>query len=156
MEGVVFRAQKTSDVFKLYKMKNKELKIFFDKFNKSGKFIISENRYVFFSPGLFLIASGGVKVMSADKDGDRIQLARLGPGDVVGEISLVLRRPATATVVAEHETVTLTLQREKFQEVIREHPVLLNELYELATKREEETRSVIGQASVDASDFVIV
>jgi CRP-like cAMP-binding protein len=118
-----------------------------------GDVLVSEEED---SPGLFLIASGGVKVMSADKDGDRIQLARLGPGDVVGEISLVLRRPATATVVAEHETVTLTLQREKFQEVIREHPVLLNELYELATKREEETRSVIGQASVDASDFVIV
>ena len=108
------------------------------------------------SPGLFLIASGGVKVMGVDKDGDRIQIAVLGAGDVVGEISLVLRRPATATVVAEHETVALVLTREKFHEAIRQHPALLNELYELATKREEETRSVMGQASVDASDFVIV
>lgn len=108
------------------------------------------------SAGLFLIASGGVKVSSADGDGDRLQLARLGPGEVVGEISLVLRKPATATVMAEHETVVLALAREKFHDVIREHPALLTELYELATKREEETRSVIGQASVDAADFVIV
>ena len=47
------------------------------------------------APGLFLIASGHVAVEGADADGERIRLAELGPGDVVGEISLILRRPAT-------------------------------------------------------------
>ncbi len=106
--------------------------------------------------GLFLIASGTVRVSGKDGEGDTIVLAHLGPGDVVGEISLVLRRPATADVVAEHATIALELKREHFQEVIREHPTLLGELYELATKREEETRSVVAQEALDASDFVIV
>jgi cAMP-dependent protein kinase regulator len=106
--------------------------------------------------GLFLIASGTVRVTSKDGDGDTIVLARLGPGDVVGEISLVLRRPATADVVAEHTTIALELRREQFHAAIKEHPSLLGELYELATKREEETRSVVAQEALDASDFVLV
>ena len=77
-------------------------------------------------------------------------------GDVVGEIGLVLRRPATATVTASHPTLALHLSREQFHEAIREHPTLLSELYELATKREEETRSVVAQQALDVEDIVLV
>lgn len=106
--------------------------------------------------GLFLIASGHVRVSGTDADGDRIVLAELGPGDVVGEIGLVLRRPATATVTASHPTIALHLPRESFQETIREHPALLTELYELATRREEETRSVVAQQALDVEDVILV
>jgi len=106
--------------------------------------------------GLFLIASGAVSVVGRDADGDGLELARLGPGDVVGEISLVLRRPATADVVATHRTVALELKYEQFQEAIREHPELLSELYELATKREEETRTVVAQETLDVEDVVLL
>ncbi|MGE0785045.1 MAG: cyclic nucleotide-binding domain-containing protein [Sandaracinaceae bacterium] len=106
--------------------------------------------------GLFLLASGAVKVVGRDADGDELELAQLGPGDVVGEISLVLRRPASADVLATHPTVALELKREQFQEAIREHPTLLSELYELATKREEETRSVVAQETLDVEDVVLL
>lgn len=106
--------------------------------------------------GLFLLASGAVQVSSNDSDGDRVVLAELGPGEVVGEISLVLRRPATADVIAVVPTVAMELTQERFQEVIREHPTVLSELYELATKREEETLSVIGQKAVDVEDVVLL
>jgi len=108
------------------------------------------------TPGLFLIASGVVEVSSADAEGDRLVLAQLGPGDVVGEISLVLRRPANADVVATHPTVALELTREGFQAAIKDHPALLGELYELATKREEQTRSVVAQEAVDLEDVVLL
>ncbi len=106
--------------------------------------------------GLFLIASGSVEVSGADADGDRLRIAELGPGDVVGEISLVLRRPATADVTATHPTVALELTRDEFHRAIKDHPTLLNELYELATKREEETRTVVAQEALDVEDVVLV
>ncbi len=106
--------------------------------------------------GLFLIASGQVAVEGTDSDDERIRLAELGPGDVVGEISLVLRRPATATVVATHPTVALVLPREGFQRTIKEHPALLAELYELATKRDDETQSVVGQQALDLDDVCLL
>jgi cAMP-dependent protein kinase regulator len=108
------------------------------------------------SERLFLIASGGVQVRGTDAEGDTVVLAQLGPGDVVGEISLVLRRPATADVVAVHTTTVLELTREQFQEAIRAHPGLLQELYELAIKRDDETRTVVAQVAVDVSDVVLL
>jgi CRP-like cAMP-binding protein len=105
---------------------------------------------------LFLIASGGVEVRSTDDDGDRVVLAQPGPGDVVGEISLVLRRPAVADVVAVHATVALELTRSVFEAAIREHPGLLQQLYEVATQREAETRSVVAREALDVSDNVLL
>ena len=106
--------------------------------------------------GLYLVASGGVEVIGNDSDGDQIRIAELGPGNVVGEISLVLRRPANATVRAAHPTVALHLTREEFHSAIREHPTLLAELYDMATQREEETASVVAQEAFDVEDIVLL
>lgn len=106
--------------------------------------------------GLFLIASGTVEVLGVDSDGDQIRIAELGPGDVVGEISLVLRRPANATVRVVHPTVAMQLTRDEFQAAIKEHPTILSELYEMATKREEETRTVVAQEALDVEDIVLL
>ncbi len=106
--------------------------------------------------GLFLIASGAVDVRSVDEDGDELRVAALGPGDVVGEISMVLRRPAAADVVATYPTIALVLGRDAFHAVIKEHPRVLAQLYELASKRDDEMRSVVGQRAVDLGDEVIV
>ncbi|MCB9624866.1 MAG: cyclic nucleotide-binding domain-containing protein [Sandaracinus sp.] len=108
------------------------------------------------SDGLYLIASGAVEVVGKDADGDELRIAELGPGDVVGEISLVLRRPANATVRALHPTVALELTRDELHKVIKTHPTLLAELYELATQREEETRSVVAQEAFDVEDVVLL
>ena len=105
---------------------------------------------------LFLIASGLVEVRQVDAEGDRVVLAQCGPGEVVGEISLVLRRPANADVVAVHATVALELTWAEFHEAIREYPGLLTQLYEIATQREAETRSVVAREALDVSDSVLL
>jgi CRP-like cAMP-binding protein len=105
---------------------------------------------------IFLLASGVVQVRSVDGDGDNVVLAELGPGDVVGEISLVLHRPANADVIAVHTTVALELTRAAFQEAIRSHPALLTKLYEVAIERDAETRSVVAQEALDVSDVVLL
>ena len=106
--------------------------------------------------GLFIIASGAVQVSSIDADGESVVLAQLGPGEVVGEIALVLRRPAMADVTAIHPTVALKLSRDRFHEVVRDYPGLIGELYELAIKREAETNSLVAQQALEAEDFVIL
>ena len=52
----------------------------------------------------------------------------------------MLRRPSSADVVAVHPTVTLHLASGKFMSLIREHPTILVELYDLAVKRDDETQ----------------
>lgn len=107
--------------------------------------------------GLYLVASGGVRVTTSDPaGGEDIVVADLGPGDVVGEISIVLRRPATATVTAAFPTVALELSRDRFQDAIRAHPAVLTELYALATQRQDELHSVVAQEALDVEDVVLL
>jgi CRP-like cAMP-binding protein len=106
--------------------------------------------------GLFLIASGQVGIVHKEPQGDSTVVAHLGPGEFLGEVALVFRRLANADVVAEHPTVTLLLPRERFLEAVRAHPQVFVDLYELATKRDEETASVAARETLDLDDGVMV
>ncbi|MEB2313676.1 MAG: cyclic nucleotide-binding domain-containing protein [Sorangiineae bacterium] len=107
------------------------------------------------SDGLHLVASGEVAVV-VNEGGEGTVVTTLGAGEVVGEVALVLRRPSNADVVAVHPTVTLHLPRDRFLEIVKQHPALLAELYELAVKRAEETSSIVAQEATDADDFVLL
>jgi CRP-like cAMP-binding protein len=108
------------------------------------------------SPGLFLIASGRVEVRRRQDDGGELAVGGIEPGGCVGEISLVLRRPTLATVIAAEPTVALVLAPENFMGIVRQHPTLLASLYELAVSREEELIQVTAQAAESADDLVMV
>lgn len=104
--------------------------------------------------GLYVVASGDVSVVRQDGD-DEIIVAHLGVGEVVGEVSLVLRRASNATVVADHPTVALHLPSDRFMEIVREHPTLLAQLYELAVVRDEETSSIAAEEAAEVDDLII-
>ena len=111
------------------------------------------------STGLYLVASGSLSVIHRSDDhvsDDDLAISKLGPGDVVGEVALVLRRPSNADVVAEHPTVTLHLPRDEFLDLVKAHPEVLAELYELAVKRDEETRSLVAQEATDVDEFILL
>jgi CRP-like cAMP-binding protein len=107
------------------------------------------------SEGLHLIASGEVAVVHVE-EGEQTMIANLGAGEVVGEVALILRRPAGADVIAACPTVTLHLPRERFLDLIKEHPAILAQLYELAIKREEETSSIVAQEATEVLDYVLI
>ncbi|MDX2052917.1 MAG: cyclic nucleotide-binding domain-containing protein [Polyangiaceae bacterium] len=107
------------------------------------------------SDGMYLIASGEVQVVHQADDGDTL-IATLGPGEVVGEVALVLRRPATADVIAVHPSVVLHLPRERFLNVVKNHPQLLAELYELAVRRDEETSSIVAEEATNVDDCILL
>jgi len=118
-----------------------------------GDRVITQGRS---ADGLFLVASGEVGIVHKEPNGESTVIARLGPGEVLGEVALVLRRPANASVIAQHPTVTLLLPRERFLEAVRAHPQVFVDLYELATRRDEETASVAGLETVDLDESILV
>lgn len=105
--------------------------------------------------GLHLIASGEVTVVRTD-GGERIVLTRLSAGEVVGEVSLVLRRPSIASVIASSPTVTQHLPREHFMGIVRRYPEVLSHLYELAVERDTMTSSIVAQEATDADEYVLL
>jgi CRP-like cAMP-binding protein len=105
--------------------------------------------------GLHLIASGEVAVVH-QTGSERTVVANLAAGEVVGEISLVLRRPASADVVATVPTVSLHLPQAEFLGVVKRYPELLAHLYELAVERDDLTRSIVAQQASEADDLVLL
>lgn len=109
-------------------------------FFEAGSTIIEEN-----SPGrgLHVIVSGEVEVLRDCEDGEEI-IARLGPGDVFGEISLLMRRPSTATVRAVDDTAVLLLPAAEFQKATNEFPELLKGAFDIALDREAKNNSILA------------
>jgi CRP-like cAMP-binding protein len=105
--------------------------------------------------GLHIVALGEVKVLHNDGKEPTL-VARLGPGEVVGEVAMILRRPAITDVVAHHPTVTLFLQRDRFLGLARAHPKVFVELYELAVHRDQETAAAASTEAAETEDFVLV
>ncbi|MBL8601942.1 MAG: cyclic nucleotide-binding domain-containing protein [Myxococcales bacterium] len=105
--------------------------------------------------GLFLLASGEVEVHRQEGDANLV-VGRIGAGGCVGEISVVLRRPTNATVIALEATVALVLRPDHFLTVVRGHPTLLASLYELAVSREEELLDVLAAPSEEADDLIML
>lgn len=107
------------------------------------------------SEGLFLLASGEVSIFHQEGDG-RTLVTRLGAGDVIGEVALVLRRPAIADAVAQHPTVTLFLPGDRFLDLVQAHPKVFADLYVIAVKRDLEIASIAGEEATEGEDFVLV
>jgi CRP-like cAMP-binding protein len=105
--------------------------------------------------GLHIVALGEVAIVHNDGK-DNTLVARLGPGEVVGEVALILRRPAITDVIAHHPTVTLFLQRDRFLGLARAHPKVFVELYELAVHRDQETATAASADAAETEDFVLV
>jgi CRP/FNR family cyclic AMP-dependent transcriptional regulator len=61
--------------------------------------------------GLFVVASGLVKVVVTSEDGEEMVLVTLGPGEALGELSLVDGGPRSASAEALEPTVALMITR---------------------------------------------
>ena len=96
------------------------------------EFLFREN-----DPGdaFYLILSGSVEVFveAIDK-----HLNNLGAGQFLGELSLMLGIPRTASVRALEETILFAINKEGFQKVLTERPDLSEQIVQEIVKHKEE------------------
>lgn len=69
---------------------------------------------------LHIVLTGTVAVVRGDAGGTPV--ARRGPGDVVGEMSIITHSPRMASLVAEGDVRTLRIGHREFESMIRERP----------------------------------
>jgi len=96
-----------------------------------GETILAEGQQV---DGLYVVMAGEVEVKKKKDDGE-VTLASLREGEVFGEISLLTKSAATATVAAIRASTILRLPRSTFDEVISTHPQILALVSELSDDR---------------------
>ena len=87
----------------------------------------------------------GIVAVTRGGTGPASVVARRGPGDVVGEMSIITRNPRVASLIAEDDVRTLRIGRQEFESMIRERPdVSLAMMRVLAERLGAETRAPSG------------
>lgn len=70
----------------------------------------------------YIIVQGGAKIYRVNEEGEIINLAILGPGQIVGEMTLLDLSPRSAYVETIQESKLLVLSRNQLLKILHEHP----------------------------------
>jgi CRP-like cAMP-binding protein len=93
----------------------------------AGKVLTTEGQQGY---EFFIVLEGEVEV----RQGDRLVATR-GPGEYVGEIALLDKRPRTATVVATTPLLVEVLSRREFMSLLAQAPELSEQLLATMARR---------------------
>ncbi|KGE71253.1 Crp/Fnr family transcriptional regulator [Spirochaeta lutea] len=96
--------------------------------------------------GLFIIESGLVKVIKTRTDGTIIDVAKHGPGEFIGEMSIIDGAPRSASVQALEATQCLVLSSWSFQSILEAHPEVALGILPMLAKRFRETNEALLKA----------
>lgn len=91
-----------------------------------------------------IIESGRVKVTIPSYSGEDLILAILGPGDLLGELSLFDGKPRSANVQAMDKTETLCLHRKDFLALMRNRFDLVEKILEVLAGRIRDTNVLLA------------
>lgn len=106
---------------------------------------------------LFVLAEGVLEVTVEDTEGVRIRLARVEPGDCVGEMSLLTGEPRSADVFARSPALVLEIRSEHLAPILRNRPELADSLAQLMVERQRAKDAAIassGQKVIMRTDLV--
>jgi CRP-like cAMP-binding protein len=113
--------------------------------------------------GLFLVLGGEVEVVANADTAEAVSLARLKPGDIFGEMSLVTDQPTSATVRATMPTAVLFLAREYVERLAEAIPQVQAYFEQVALNRARDNTLRFDRGAqpteaieVDLSDVVPV
>ncbi len=76
------------------------------------------------SDSLFIIRTGWVKIVASGFNHEEVVLNQCGPGQIVGEMSLIDRQPRSNAMVALSPTEVLEISYEVVLEALNEYPLL--------------------------------
>jgi CRP-like cAMP-binding protein len=139
------------------------LRLFDRIYAPAGDVIIHEGEA---AKGIYIIVSGeaGVTKMATmlpvisgrdSQTGSMIYITTLTSGDVAGEISTVMKKPATATVHAITDVTLLFLPKDRFMQFTKAYPGVFQKLYEIVSSREDDIAKILRSSPSPADDLLV-
>lgn len=95
------------------------------------------------STEMFIIRSGLVRILKQEGE-NTIELAQLGPGSVLGELSLLDHQPRSATAQVVEDTNVTVIDEELFTKTLQSIPGWLENMIQLVVKRLRDTMKKTG------------
>ncbi len=97
--------------------------------------------------GCYRVEEGLLKVTMVSRAGSERILAFLGPGAIVGELSIIDGLPRSASVVGVRDSKLSFLSRAAFEEFASKHPEIYKSLVALIAARLRETDAALAAGS---------
>lgn len=112
-----------------------------------------KDEYLFFegdpAEWLVFVAEGRVKMIKHSESGRETILATFGPGQIVGEVGVLVGEAYPATAQALEPAVTLKLRRDEYVALVRGHPELAWALIEELGRRLQRSHETIRSMAVE-------
>jgi CRP/FNR family cyclic AMP-dependent transcriptional regulator len=90
------------------------------------------------STEMYIIRSGKVRILKQEGE-NTVELATLGPGSVLGELSLLDHQPRSATAQVIEDTVVTIIDEELFTRTLQQIPSWFGNIIQLVVKRLRDT-----------------
>lgn len=101
---------------------------------------------------LYILVSGHADVTVTGADGRQSRVTELGPGSFFGEMALMTGEPRQATVTARTDVECFRLDKESFEEVIRQRPAMAEEISRVLARRRTQLDAVLEGLDARARD----
>ena len=96
---------------------------------------------------LYVLTKGQAEIYFKDTTGHRIVLETLGPGEFLGEISLLDAGPRTASVVVREDMEAIRVDRQDLSALIQRHPHAAMDLLAATGRRLRQTVGLLRQTA---------
>lgn len=96
----------------------------------------------------FLIQSGSVQVFTMH-EGRKVVLAKLGVGQIIGEMAMLSDGPRTANVEALEDCNLITISRQQFQDKLKDTDPTIRAIVHMLTRRLIDGNAVLSEKKVD-------
>lgn len=112
-----------------------------ERFFKRGTLMFIEGES---STEMFIMRSGLVRILKQEGE-NTVELAQLGPGSVLGELSLLDHQPRGATAQVVEDTSVTVIDEELFTKTLKSIPGWLENMIQLVVKRLRDTMKKSGE-----------
>ncbi|MBC7545890.1 MAG: mechanosensitive ion channel [Candidatus Sericytochromatia bacterium] len=99
---------------------------------------------------LYVVLDGALRVEAHSPEGEPVALGELGPGNVIGEMSLLTGEPRSASIVCQSDVTLLRLPKAALQPRLQAHPELLSEISRIISVRMEANEALLNAHAQDA------
>lgn len=86
-----------------------------------GEFLVRQGEA---SDSLFVIRTGWIKIVAEGSQGEEVILNQCGPGQLIGEMSLIDQKPRSNSMVAVSPAEVMEIKYEAVLEILNEYPLL--------------------------------
>jgi CRP-like cAMP-binding protein len=108
-----------------------------------------------FGTSMFAIVDGTVSVTVGDRRGKEHDVAELGAGDIVGEMSLMTGARRRATVTAITDVVALEITKVALEDILARAPDLIDNFGAVLARRQAELSRAAAEAERSGADKIV-